>query len=610
MHFTCRSFIGQANSQTWSTFWENEPDDQLKFSKGHLFGLIQIQSSDSPDFNIIGHDIVFEINQSYFSADSSGNILSDLKNTLSLISQNPLYSDFQLKITLIIILNSEVFIASLGPSQIILNRASQISRILSGKENQITTISGPIKTNDRLLFTTQDFFEKITWDKIKTVLIDPNIKNIEENFLSLLYSFEDQSSLSSAFIEVNPDEDIISPAPPIIQDEPSPISSFSPSPTKLQKQPSVFVNDSPGFKISHHQKPRIIIAILLIIGLCISCYFGYRKNQITQSETKFKSLQTELEKKLNNISVVKSLNIETANKIAKESQDIINQMNKLNIHQTEISQFKTQVDNILAQTGDSDNFTPDFVYDTSLITNQPHFSKLIYSKDNLYLLDPSSGRLDSVNPVSKSTKNILISDQVKNSNKILVDQNNFYLASANSLNLIEKSSLTPKIDFSKLSSSLSITDLQFWNGSLYVLDNQNQKIWKFTPNSSGFGEPVSWLKNDLKTNLGSNSISIDGKVWVLSESGQITPYLSGVKDNFKPNQSTSFSKSTLLNTDSDSDFLVFADDSKFVYVYQKTGELKSKYNLSKFKIVDLAFDSSKKIIYFIASDQKIYKITL
>jgi hypothetical protein len=218
--------------------------------------------------------------------------------------------------------------------------------------------------------------------------------------------------------------------------------------------------------------------------------------------------------------------------------------------------------------------------------------------------------LDLVNPVDKSTKNILISDQVKNSSKILVDSNNFYLSSPSNLSLIDKNNLVSKVDFSKTNPSISITDLQFWNGSFYILDNQNQKIWKFTPNSSGFGEPVSWLKNDAKLNLGSASLAIDGKVWVLSESGQITPYLSGVKDNFKPNQITNFSKSDLLNTNIDSDFLVFTDDSKFIYVYQKTGELKSKFNLSKFKIVDLTFDSTNKIIYFLASDQKIYKITL
>jgi len=606
MHFICRSFIGKPSSNVWSTFWENEPDDQLKFSKGHLFGLIQLISADNPDFNIIGHDIIFEINQTYFSDDSTTNILSDLKNTLFSISQNPLYLNFQLKIILAVVLNNNVFIASLGDGQVVLNRGSKISQIIPKKDDQIITISGPIEIGDRLLFTTSDFLEKITWDKIKTILIDQKIENIEENFLSLLHSFEDQSTMSSSFVEIHQDETVSPPNQEIDQVVDSQITE---SPPIIQK-PSVFVNSSSTFKINRHQKPKIIIALVLIIGLCISCFFGYRKNQATQAENKFKSLQTELEKKLNNISVVKSLNIDTANKIAQESKDIINQMTKLNIHQSEVSQFKSQVDAILGQTGDSSTFTPDFVYDTSLITNQPKFSRLVFSKSNLYLLDSSTGRLDSVDPEAKSTKNLLISDQIKNSSKVLVDNNNIYLASSTNLSLVEKSSLTQKIDFTQTDPTISITDLQMWNGALYILDNQSQKIWKLTPNSSGFGEPQSWLKNDAKTNLGANSLAIDGKVWVLTESGQITPYLSGVKDNFKAKQTSTFTKAGLLNTNIDSDFIIFADDSKFIYVYQKTGELKSKYNLSNFKIIDLTFNPATKTIYFLSSDQKIYKITL
>jgi hypothetical protein len=36
----------------------------------------------------------------------------------------------------------------------------------------------------------------------------------------------------------------------------------------------------------------------------------------------------------------------------------------------------------------------------------------------------------------------------------------------------------------------------------------------------------------------------------------------------------------------------------------------SKYNLSKYKIVDIAFDPTNKTIYFLSFDQKIYQIPL
>jgi hypothetical protein len=612
MHFTCRSFIGKNTAESWSQYWENEPDDQLKNSKGHLFGLINLSAKNSSSSIDIGHDLIFEINQNYFSADSTDNIIANLKDTLNSITKNPLYFNYQLKIILLVVLHHQVFIASFGDGKVVLQRGSQISLILSGETDQLTTISGPIKPDDRLFLTTLDFFEKITWNKIKTILVDENIQNIEENFLSLLYSFEDQNQISAVLIEINEDIEAaeIPESPSLSSDLVEKDENLYSTPPVDQSQHPIFVNHQQTFKIGNHKKVQIIIAFLLIVGLLVSSYFGYRKNQTVKTETKYQTLRAELDKKLSNISVVKSLNMETAYQTAKESQDIVNKMVQLNIHQSEVSQFKSQISIILSQTGDNDNFSPDLVYDTSLITSQPSFSKIITFNSNLYLLDSSHGRLDLLNLANKSTKNILISDQIKSATKILVDNNNFYLASTNGLSLIDKTSLTSKIDFQSVTPSISVTDLQFWNGSLYVLDNSAQAIWKITPNATGYGAPVSWLKNNAKLGLGSDSLTIDGKVWVLSESGQITAYLSGIKDNFQPNQTTNFSKTTLLNTTADSDLLAFVDDSKFIYVYKKTGELVSKFNLSKFKIIDLTLDSANKVIYFLASDQKIYKISL
>lgn len=42
-------------------------------------------------------------------------------------------------------------------------------------------------------------------------------------------------------------------------------------------------------------------------------------------------------------------------------------MSDLNIHPDQVSQYQSQVDSILSQTVDSDVFSPQMLYDTSLI---------------------------------------------------------------------------------------------------------------------------------------------------------------------------------------------------------------------------------------------------
>ncbi len=616
MHFICRSFIGKNNSSCWSQYWENEPDDHLKLTKGHLFGLINLKNNQADESVTIGHDIIAEINELYFSQISE-DINISLKNTLNLLSQNPIFLNYQIDLILVVVQVDHVFLVTLGVNSCILQRNSQISHIISGKPNQVISSHGPILDGDRFLLTSSKFLETITWEKIKTILVDTKIQNIEENFMSLLYSTSDQNQISAVLIECHQDnQDIIAKSDtqtnvednnlPLIE-TPATLQSVS---LNSQKPDSIYVHHQSNFKVSRRKKTQLIIAIILIIGLCISIYYGNQKNKSIKAESSYKTLKTELELKLNNINTLKGLDLDAASKEAKEAKELANQMSILNVHQQEILQYQSQIDTILSQTGDDNNFNPQIIQDTSFIVSQPQFSQIFFFNNNLYLLDPTKGRVDVFNLQNKSNQNLIISDDIKSASHLLFNNNDPYLLKDNKLSLIEKNNLSLKFDFSLLETPISITDIDFWNGSLYVLDNQNQSIWKLTPNSSGFSTPQKWLKNDLKLEIGANSLAIDGQIWVLNHSGQINLYTSGVKDKFGQNQKNIFTKTFSLITNPDSDFIVFNDNSQFIYVYKKNGEYSSKYNLSKFKIIDLAFDPTNKIIYFLSSDQKIYQIPL
>jgi len=250
------------------------------------------------------------------------------------------------------------------------------------------------------------------------------------------------------------------------------------------------------------------------------------------------------------------------------------------------------------------------IQDTSFIVSQPQFSHLFFFNNNLYLFDSTKGRLDLLNLQNKSNQNLIVSDSLKSATHLLFNNNSPYILKDNILSLVDKNNLVPKFDFSSIDTSLNITDIDFWNGSLYLLDNRNLLIWKLSPNSTGFSAPQKWLKNDTKLEIGANSLAIDGQIWVLNHSGQIELYTSGVKEKFSQKNTINFTKATSIKTDPNSDFFVFSDNSEFIYVYRKNGEYYSKYNLSKYKIIDLAFDSNNNTIYFLSSDQKIYQINL
>ena len=615
MHFICRPFIGKNDQSLWSQYWENEPDDDQKFTKGHLFGLINIKNQQSEPITI-GRDIIFEINQLYFTQESE-DINLCLKNSLTLLSQNPIFLNYQIDVSLMVVFNKQVYLATLGTNNCLLQRNNQISILINGQENQIISSCGPILENDRFLLASLNFLNVITLEKIKTILVETKIQNIEENVLSLINSTPDQNQVSAVLIECHQDE-VTSPEiladTPILQDDPppevKPSNIVADNLNYSQKPDAIYVQHQPNFKASRRKKTQLIIAIVLIFCLSISIYYGNQKNKATKTEANYISLKTELEQKLTNINTIKGLDLEAAVKTAQEAKIIVDKMVSLNIHQPDVSQYKSQIDSLLFQTGSSEAIDPQVVQDTSFIVSQPQFSHLYFSNNNLFLLDSSKGRLDSLNPQNKSSQNIIISESIKSASHLLFNNSSMYLLKDNILSLVDKNNLQPKFDFSSTGVSLTITDVDFWNGSLYVLDSQTQSIWKLSPNSTGFSSPQKWLKNDTKLEIGTNSLAIDGQVWVLNHSGQIELYTSGVKDKFSQKTNINFTKTTSLKTDPESDFLIFSDNSEFIYVYRKNGEYYSKYNLSKFKVVDFAFDSANKIIYFLSSDQKIYQIPL
>lgn len=616
MHFICRSFSGNSESKSWSRYWENDPDDPiLKSSKGHLFALININSNEEKELNSIGHDISYEFNQTYFNSENNSDVLTNLHQSIDSITKNPLYSDYKVDFITAVILEDHLYLATFGEGKIIFKRQDKISILLNGLDNQIETLNGPIKNQDRIFLLTNSFFEKITWAKIKIFLSDPKIQNVEENFLSAIYSLDNQKDLAAAFIEIESeneeqlttqdDNQSVVFDPIITIKKPtfdfSKIVNFL---TKFKKNNSVFVSHHESKETDKRKKISLIIGIILIIGLFLSFYLGFNKNKIKQTENQYQILKTEIESQIENINKTKNLSLDSAREAATIAQQTVNKMVALKIHQDEIENYNSQLKNILSQTGSSENFAPDFFFDANTIISNPQFQKIIFNDNKIYLLDSQNGRIDYYDINSKSTKSVLVSEKIKSAINFSFDKTNLYLLNKSDISLVEKNNLTSKISLT----DISPTDFKFWNGAVYVLDSNNQAIWKYNPNATGFSKAQNWLKNDAKLELGASSLSINGKIWVLYQNGSVSPYLSGVKDNFKPSQASEFTKTDNLDVTLEKELLTFVDNDNIVYLYQKSGELLSKHNLGNLKVNDIAFNEANNLIYILCSDQKIYSI--
>ena len=624
MHFNCRPFIGHPSDNSWSQFWENEPDNPDSFRvRGHLFGLINISPDPSVDARTIGHELINQFTTDYYST-SDASIDSALHTAVEHLVSMPEYQALSLSLQVAVVHQSQLYICLYHSGRGVLRRGSAISTLLIGSDS-VSGVSGKTVDGDQLFLCTDDFYTAFTWDQIKNYLSQDSLDSIEEDFLSQLNSLDNQTGLAAVLIEIHQDE-VVNDSP-VIDDFPEksetitssdsvvPLSATSPSfkfKLPFSSPRPVYVTHSDSPQASRRKRFNLMISVLILLALFVSSYFGYRRNSAAQMEKQYQSLKSQLETKINDASAVKNLNLDTALNLAQESSQLLSQLAPYqSTHSEEIQNFQSQVSNLLAQTGSSSGFTPEIYYDTTLIDSQLSYSKLTISGNTLYLLDPSHGRIDKLDISKKSHQTVVNSVDVQNSQSLAVNNDTVYLLQNGKIVSIDGNQITPRISLSESITDFSAGEFHFWNSSIYVLSlgSSESSIWKFAPAGTGFGTGQKWLKDSSSLPSGPTSFAINGDIWVISKTGVIVPYSLGVKKEFSSPQTVLTAASNLV-TSADSNLLAFTDSGNQIYVYSKTGQSLSHYNFDSRRISSLAYDQTTNSLFVLCEDQKIYKISL
>lgn len=591
MHFTCRSFIGSTNKSNWSQYWENEPDDLgVIKNKGHLFGLINLYSpNEIVDINQLGRQLIDEFNNSYFSNPSSIN--QALNSSLENLQKSDKLVNFDCKIIIACICQKQLYIVSSPNISAIICRQNKLSHLIE-INNQNSFINGPLLDKDLLFFSTAEFFNFATLEKIQNYLSSDNIQTIEENFISLLYSDENQDKKSAFLLEIHHPQEETEVEVPIVE---------------KKEKINFFIKRQNPSQVIKRKKIYLFYAILLLLALTTITVFGYRKSKNQNLNSKYQEYKNQLEEKLKNIEAVRNLSFESAQEEIIEAQKIVENMNLLNINKDEVSKYFSNLDSLLDKTGSAPvSSSRDIFYDTNNIDNNLNFSQIIFSQNTFYLLEENKNIIYSLAYPEKSIN--LIYQGEEKLNAISLAQNNkiLYLLNNSGIFEVNKDKLISKIKFEE---NIKPLDFAFWNSAIYLLESSQNTLFKYPPNASGFSSAQKWIKGSEKTSINSISLAINGKIWVLSSDGIVQPFDRGdsVKFEISPPIETNFAKN--LSVTQENDILVFHDD-EFVYVFKKDGQGVAKYNFQDIKILDITLNESDNFIFILGKDQKIYKISL
>jgi hypothetical protein len=156
----------------------------------------------------------------------------------------------------------------------------------------------------------------------------------------------------------------------------------------------------------------------------------------------------------------------------------------------------------------------------------------------------------------------------------------------------------------------NVTGWKIYEGKLYLIDSVGGQIYKFSKQGNDFAPRSAWLKSSSVNLTNSDSIAVDGNIWLNSDH-EVIKLFKGAPAEFKiSGLEKVLGPKFKLYTDSELDNLYILDQSNFkvIMVDKKTGKVLEQYLYpAQYELSDVAVSQNGKVIYLLGKD-KIYKI--
>ncbi|MBI3290786.1 hypothetical protein HYZ76_00725 [Candidatus Falkowbacteria bacterium] len=151
-----------------------------------------------------------------------------------------------------------------------------------------------------------------------------------------------------------------------------------------------------------------------------------------------------------------------------------------------------------------------------------------------------------------------------------------------------------------ISDNSKIVDAAIFNNRLYLLDQANDQIYRYSRTASGFGGSSNWVSQGGIDLAEATSFAIDGSIYVLKSNGEIIKFQNGARVDFKNKAIDPPLKSAnKIKTTEGSSYLYILDPAtKRLAVLDKEGNLINQYISESFDdLKDFIVDEQAKKIY-------------
>jgi len=487
-----------------------------------------------------------------------------------------------------------MYLKTTGTGEVYLQRKRYFEKLLTGAN----IASGAYQTNDVFIFTTTFFTESLRGiEKLKSQLHkNPPLEQLVED-LKGSFESQDDSGAIGLLVRMNSKEKQTESKPKTFVFE------------KVKAKLHTFFSDFPKKGIL--KKSIVICGVAVCLSLLGWNVISRIHEQGGVSLSGVKSFDEQKQAVEAKIETAKSQKDTTQDglKTVADARLLLDDMRKNTAKdkQKTVEDLSKQITDIESIILKREYKTGSEFYDFSLEEEGAKGTRIYLFEEMLSVLNPD-GKVYQLSLDKKSLAKRKLPSGVSSSSLVAAYENTIYIFDPlqGIVKLDENDGVKKMI--SKDDSWGSISDMNVFNGNIYILDGGAGNIYKYAVTEGGFGDKTSYFKGSYDPIDSESSFAIDSSVYV-SNSNSITKYTAGLKADFNMQlPDSSFSITKVLAYKDGEQLYVWDKKNGVVYVLTKDGAY------TKQVVSDIFSKGSDMEVYkdkaYLISGSKLYEVAL
>ncbi|MCD6225777.1 hypothetical protein J7J95_01710 [bacterium] len=571
---------------------------------GEMVLLLSLQGAGEQTATAFGREIISRVYEEYY-VNLPGKPMERLKVMLNkLAKERPLFLTEKVAISLLaaVFWKDYVYLGVRGEGTIILRRKGRVFSLLEGNSLEAKVISGVPQEGDLFVLATKDFWGKISPEVLKKALEEDDLQKSQEILSPLVQSNPQQGKMGAALImiEKQQEEKKSSSEEDLAKRKFFSFPRFPSREEKVKRERKEFSLSWQGkipLRVNHW------LGVMLVSVLLGSVFWGWQRQKQNLQKRRLAELISQAEERIRAAQQVKSLDINHSLAFIKEANSFLQEAKKIAPEDEKVKLLKKETEKLLLLWGGEEGIAPELFFDLNLLAEGAAGERLVCKEKEVYVFDPHQGKIFVISYPEKQTRVLVGGEDIKDKKFFLPGEKGFYFLDKEGVvfwNKKEKKRVVEKewgkpVAFAR------------WGRNLYVLDKEEEKLWKMVPVGKGFSSPRQWFSGLPSFSWPEvKGLAINGHVWVLTKKG-VFSFWNG-KEERRNFDFGGVKEPQLIAVASEASLVVVGDKDNNLFFWDKKGELKARIKVKK-TITAMDISPQGKWLFVLDKD-KIYWINL